>query len=71
MDNPTGRIKANPIAVQNYQPAGSVVCHLKDGREIDLSNLTAEEAVLKLQSAGVKTDDIEATVHHIGKGTIK
>jgi hypothetical protein len=27
--------------------------------------------VLKLQSAGVKTDDIEATVHHIGKGTIK
>jgi hypothetical protein len=66
MDNPTGRIKANPIAVQNYQPAGSVVCHLKDGREIDLSNLTAEEAVQKLKSEGVNTDDIQSTVHRIG-----
>ena len=42
---------------------GDRVVHLKDGRQIDISDCTAEEALARLREAGVTLEDIEQTVH--------
>jgi hypothetical protein len=42
----------------------NVVVYLKDGRRIDISGRTPQDAVSYLQSVGVRTPaDIERTVH--------
>lgn len=40
-----------------------ITVYLKDGRAIDISNLSAAAAVETLKAQGVKSADIAATVH--------
>lgn len=42
---------------------GDVIVQLKDGRRIDISGRTPEDAVAHLRALGVTTDDIEHTTH--------
>lgn len=46
------------------RPAGDVVVILKDGRQIDISRLSAGNALDKLVAAGVTLKDIAATIHY-------
>lgn len=40
-----------------------IVVTLKDGRTIDISDLSPEVAIAKLRAEGVKTEDIQQTTH--------
>lgn len=46
------------------RPPGAVVVILKDGRQIDISRLSATAAIEKLVAAGVTRPDIAATIHY-------
>lgn len=46
---------------------GDVVVYLKDGRAIDVSDRSPAEVVRELMAQGVGTDDIECTVHKVGR----
>jgi len=41
------------------------IVELKDGRTIDISDLSAADAVATLKRAGVTTDQIKHTTHYI------
>jgi exosome complex RNA-binding protein Rrp42 (RNase PH superfamily) len=46
------------------RPAGDVVVLLKDGRQIDISRLSATAALDKLVAAGVTLKDVATTIHY-------
>lgn len=48
------------------RPPGDVVVILKDGRQIDISRLSATAALDKLEAAGVTLTDIATTIHYCG-----
>lgn len=42
---------------------GDTVVYLKDGRQIDISDLTVTEALALLRESRVSTEDVDRTVH--------
>lgn len=48
----------------------SIVVHLKDGRAIDISAFSPEEAIRHLRALGVTVDDIAQTVHVIRRENV-
>jgi len=44
---------------------GDVVVYLRSGEAIDISDLTAEDAIALLVSKGVTTADIQRTEHRV------
>jgi hypothetical protein len=51
---------------------GVVIVHLKDGRDVDVSGLTVDEAIAKIRAAGVEHPiAIKWTEHRISRAELE
>jgi hypothetical protein len=44
---------------------GDLIVYLTDGRQIDVSDMTAGEVIAKLRELGVTPADVDRTVHRV------